>query len=112
MKNKVFAIIGAVIIGLTLSFAIGFYKAFAIVTVYNHIVPGITGWAQLTYWQAYGIGLLFDLFFVGITVALSEIHSDVKEEGGGIHINLIPIVTEALAISITLLIFVIFKGLM
>lgn len=123
---KKFAIaMAAMLTAIACSVCVNLYFAFAFSLIYNHIVPAATGFAPLTYWQAFGVGLLIQLATLTVRYGIAEALGILKEKLGGgevgleyrnggfkVSFGLTELLTEAVLISVTLIIFVIFRGLM
>lgn len=51
-------VLGCVLI-LILAFIIDLAVSWVLMVVWNWVVPGITGWNPITFWQAFGLSILF-----------------------------------------------------
>ena len=111
-------VIGAVLLNAVISLAVNFYGAYVFMTVYNATIPQVTGWMALSFWHAYLIGLLFSVVFMGINTGLAQIMSQTQKKDDDpygprvkVKVDIVLPIVEVIMYSITLLLFVIFKGL-
>ena len=113
MSKNILKTIGILLIAIAMTAALSFYRAFAVMFIYNSLVPGITGWAQITYWQSFGISLLFGVVTSGMAAAFGDINGKLNEgQGPGVHYDFGSGIVEAILISLILVIFLMFRGLM
>lgn len=58
--------VGGCIILLVLVLALSALGAWVIMLLWNWLVPSITGWTEIGFWQAYGLSLLLSFLTGGI----------------------------------------------
>lgn len=125
LMKKLAISMAALLLAIACSVCVNLYFAFAFSLIYNHIVPAATGFAPLTYWQAFGVGLLIELATLTVRYGIAEVLGILKKNFGAgdlaleyrdggfnVSLSLTELLAEAVLISVTLILFVIFRGLM
>lgn len=68
----VFSYVGAFLIALALAVVIGFLAAVPAYFLWNWLMPEMFGLKALSYWQAWGLFLLFAILFSRITATVKS----------------------------------------
>lgn len=74
--KRVFAIIGMAIGGVFIAVAMAFIFGFAVMWLWNWLMPEIFGLTTITFWQAWGLVVLTHILFKSFPHHSKHIHDD------------------------------------